>query len=66
MIGILNILLLIALAVFGYRLSFKSEIIGYYWPGLAVKIIAGLALGLLYSQYYSSGDSWVMFNEAGK
>ena len=56
--------MLLALAVFGYRISHKSGIKAYYWPGLALKIIAGIGLGLLYSYYYTGGDSWVMFNEA--
>ena len=64
MIITLNILLLIALAGFGYRTSHKSDIKVYYWPGLALKVIAGIGLGLLYSYYYAGGDSWVMFNEA--
>jgi len=60
----LNILLLSAAAIFGYMASRKSELKIYYWPGLALKIISGFALGLLYTHYYSGGDSLVMFNEA--
>ena len=66
MIVFLNILMLVGLALVGYRISGRSGIISFYWPGLALKIIAGIALGLLYSHYYNNGDSWVMFNEAIK
>jgi len=59
-----NILALAGLAIIGFKLSSKSEIIRFYWPGLSLKIIAGIALGLIYSYYYTSGDSWVMFNES--
>ena len=66
MIVFLNILALTGIAVIGYKVSNNSGIKGYYWPGLAVKIIAGISLGLLYRHYYGGGDSWVMFNEAIK
>lgn len=66
MIILFNILMLVGLAFVGYRISDKSEIISFYWPGLVIKLIAGIGLGLLYSQYYTNGDSWVMFNEAIK
>jgi hypothetical protein len=66
MIVLLNILILAGLAIAGYRFSHKSGIIDFYWPGLALKVIAGIGLGLLYSYYYTDGDTWVMFNEAIK
>ncbi len=66
MIEFLNILILAVLAIAGYRISHKSGLISFYWPGLALKLIAGIGLGLLYSYYYTNGDSWVMFNEAIK
>jgi hypothetical protein len=66
MIAFLNLLALIAISIAGYRASRKSELLGYYWLGLGVKIVAGILVGLLYSQYYANGDSWVMFNEAKK
>jgi len=66
MIGILNILFLISLAIWGYWLSRRSSLISFYWLGLGVKIVAGIAVGLLYSRYYDSGDSWVMMAEGIK
>jgi hypothetical protein len=66
MIVFLNLLALLVIAIFGYQASRKSELGAYYWPGLGVKILAGILIGLLYSQYYTSGDTWVMFDEAIK
>ncbi len=66
MIEFLNILVLLGVAGIGYRVNKNSELVRFYWPGLAVKIIAGVALGLLYANYYGGGDSWVMFNESIK
>ena len=66
MIIFLNILMLIGLAITGYKISHKSGIISFYWWGIALKLSAGIGLGLLYSHYYTSGDSWAMFNEAIK
>ena len=66
MIIFLNILILIVIAVLGYRVSNKCGLRDFYWPGLALKIAAGVGLGLLYLHYYNGGDSWVMFNEGIK
>ena len=66
MIFFLNILILVGLAIVGYKISDKSGIKSFYWPGLVLKIIAGIVLGLLYTHYYTNGDSWVMFKEAIK
>lgn len=38
----------------------------YYWPGLAVKLIAGVCLGLVYAYYYSVGDTFSYFQDGGK
>ena len=66
MIIFLNILMLVGLAIIGYRLSNNSALKIFYWPGLVIKVLAGIALGLLYTYYYQNGDTWVMFNEAIK
>ena len=66
MIFFLNILILVGLAIVGYKISDKSGIKSFYWPGLVLKILAGIVLGLLYTHYYTNGDSWVMFKEAIK
>jgi hypothetical protein len=66
MIFLLNIAIIAALAVGGYKLSARSELKGFYWPGLGLKLVAGITVGLLYLYYYDNGDSWVMFNEAVK
>lgn len=35
-----------------------------FYLSVGVKIVAGIALGLLYILYYKSGDTWVYHNEA--
>ena len=34
-----------------------------FWPALSIKLLAGLALGLLYHHYYTTGDTWTLFND---
>lgn len=38
----------------------------YFWPALTLKILAGVALGLLYSHYYSVGDTFQYFEDGKK
>jgi len=67
MLLLVNIVLLSALMLGVYWFSAsKSELSKYYWPGLILKLIAGVSLGLLYSIYYSGGDTWTFFREAIK
>jgi hypothetical protein len=37
-----------------------------FWPALLIKLLAGIALGLLYMFYYASGDTWIFFNDGAK
>ncbi len=67
MLLLVNIILLLALIVGGYWFSAsKSELYKYYWPGLIFKLTMGICLGLVYSIYYSGGDTWTFFGEAIK
>ena len=34
-----------------------------FFPALAVKVAAGIAVGLLYQYYYSVGDTWLYFSD---
>lgn len=63
---ILNIAFLLALVFWGYKSSRGSALLTFYWPGIILKITAGIFVGILYSNYYASGDSWVIFAEAVK
>lgn len=35
-----------------------------FWSAFIIRLIAGTALGLVYSYYYSAGDTWSFFNDA--
>ena len=36
----------------------------FFWPALALKMLAGVALGLVYTYYYSVADTFVYFRDA--
>ncbi len=66
MMVVVNLILLGGIATWGYYLSRDSGIKLFYWPALALKLMAGIVLGLIYSHYYPGGDSWAMMAEAIK
>lgn len=36
----------------------------FYWPTLLIKLLAGIALGVIYSTYYPNSDTFYFFNSA--
>ena len=40
------------------------ELRPHFWPALCAKILGGWALGLLYSRFYTSGDTWAMYQDS--
>jgi hypothetical protein len=47
-----------------YRVSKQEHTPGeVFWPALAAKLLAGIALGLVYFQYYGTGDTLHYFND---
>ena len=38
----------------------------YFWPALLLKLLAGIALGLVYKFHYSAGDTFGFFEDACK
>jgi len=38
----------------------------FFWPGLAVKCLAGLALGVIYQYHYRLGDTLAYFNDGAQ
>jgi hypothetical protein len=40
-----------------------TDLKGYFWPALSVKIAAGIGVGLLYMQYYLTGDTLAYFDD---
>ena len=38
----------------------------FFWPGLVLKLLGGISLGLIYTYYYSEGDTFGFFIDAQK
>lgn len=50
-----------------YQVSKTSKgLINLYWPALAVKLIGGIAIGLVYGLYYQTGDTLIYFRDASE
>ena len=43
-----------------------SQLQLYFWPALALKLTAGIALGLVYKYHYIAGDTFGFFEDATK
>ena len=58
-----NVLLLGAFAFLLWR---RSNVVlqNFFWPALAIKLIAGISLGLIYTYYYTANDTFLFFNDA--
>src|SRR5687767_2937085 len=41
----------------------KSSLRKFFWPALLLKLIAGICLGLVYTYYYSVGDTFLYFQD---
>jgi len=61
---IINILILILMAIVMHRRIRHRPLAKYYFPGLAIKLVAGVCLGLLYIVYYRGGDT-ILYHEDG-
>jgi hypothetical protein len=44
----------------------KSALRKFFWPTLVLKLLAGICLGLLYTYYYSVGDTFLYFQDGVK
>src|SRR5688572_2379509 len=59
---ILHLIIIIGIAWWAHRnLSMSHKI---FWPALAVRLGAGIALGLLYTYYYPVADTFTYFKDA--
>ena len=61
----LHLLLLTALSSLSYRRQQGSALAVWYLPTLGLRILAAIALGLVYSIYYEQGDTFVLWQKAG-
>ena len=64
-VGIANVAFI---AYILYRLWQRdhSSLKRLYWPAVLFKLLAGIALGLLYTYYYNGGDTFSYFNDGVK
>lgn len=63
MLAILNCILLLLAAFWLWRRD-ESVLHKFYWPALIAKCSAGLALGIIYSTYYETSDTFTFFQLA--
>lgn len=63
-IAIVHVVVIFAIAFQLYRGETRHRV--WFWPALAIKLIAGVCLGLIYIYYYSAGDTFTYFYEASK
>jgi len=49
-----------------YSLGKKCEVVSpkLFWVAFLFRLVAGISLGLIYTYYYSAGDTWSFFNDA--
>ena len=64
-VGIVNVAFI---AFISYRvwMTDRSSLKHFYWPALLFKLFAGIGLGLLYTFYYTVGDTFNYFNDGVK
>jgi hypothetical protein len=62
---LLNFALLLGIA---WWVWFKdnSAIRKFYWPALLIKLLEGIAVGIIYSTYYPNSDTFYFFNSAAQ
>src|SRR6185295_7822150 len=57
-------LILIIALLFRNISLYKSPLGKYFMPGLMVKIVGGLGLGLVYGFYYHGGDTFYYYSDS--
>ena len=62
----INTIILALLSWVLYIKSAGSTLRKYYWPLITVKYLAGIALGMLYTYYYTGGDTFTYLEKSGK
>ena len=64
LIYIINGLILFGIAFYLYKV--KSGLRPFFIPAFTLKILSGIGIGILYSSYYTFGDTWSYFHEANR
>jgi hypothetical protein len=62
---VLNLAFLVFISYRVWRLE-KSSLRKFFWPALVLKLAGGICLGLVYSFYYSEGDTFHYFHDGVK
>lgn len=58
-------IILLALVVIGFKRRFEnSPVASLYYPALALKVMSGITLGIIYFYFYQVGDTLVYFSDA--
>jgi hypothetical protein len=65
LVALLNIALLSGFAWWVWFMD-NSAIKKIYWPALVIKLLAGIAVGVIYSTYYPNSDTFYFFNSAAQ
>ena len=60
----LNIIIVSFIVWYGYRTIGPGPMSQYFYPAVALKLIAGWVLGFIYLFYYPGGDTWNHFQNA--
>lgn len=60
--AVINVCFLFFLAV-QFKKRNRRILHSFYWPALGVKLLAGIAVGLIYTYYYDTGDTFAFFND---
>jgi len=63
LISVANLLVIFGCA-FWIRKKQDPAIRSLFWPAVLMKLIAGIGLGLIYRYYYTTGDTFILFDEA--
>jgi len=63
MLAVINSVLLLLIALWLWRRD-RSPLHKFYWPALITKCIAGISLGIIYSTYYDTSDTFTFFQLA--
>src|SRR5690606_11483424 len=64
LVGILNVLAIIAVIFYWYRNLPQLSVNKFFFPAIFFKIGAGLILGVIYKFYYTGGDTILYFRDA--
>jgi hypothetical protein len=59
-------LTVVVLSSFSFLIWKKTALLNrrFFWPSLALKLFAGVSLGLVYKYYYSANDTFLFFNDS--